>query len=475
MFFSVNQNTNSDDDTDDEISWGDPVTFDIPGQSQPQPGQSTSGDDDADTIVGSTMAVVNPGLNDSLDDTLVGSTMGDANPTTDNFSSFIISPELRALLPDNWDRGEDGLGSVNSARAKNTMFRRPWEFSDRSIRNMTRHQKTEFFSFVESSIGSRQRAGELSLFSESLMFLLKICHDLPYELLGTLFSVEASLAHNIVYRQLLHHYRYNMNIPCILNGDGSPNQAEIDKMFQSAYDNTSEFFKAFNFADPTNRNRIGVYFNIDASYLFTENSSDTELQKSLFCAFKSGHLVKLLTITDMKGKVQGLGPAATSSTPASGDKALVSKWISLEGDIGNYFKTFLQGNNLYFPIVVVDAGFVAEVPNCPRETRDLPGLDETADRCGALLIHPSNVAKLYHLSFNNRGELIKIPRDDNEPTKDEVAVKFTRMFRKFHEMSYGAKKRMFKMIGAKHISINLVGFLSATLMRQSNMPPEFQK
>ena len=42
-------------------------------------------------------------------------------------------------------------------------------------------------------------------------------------------------------------------------------------------------------------------------------------------------------------------------------------------------------------------------------------------------------------------------------------------------MSYGAKKRMFKMIGAKHISINLVGFLSATIMRQSNMPPEYGK
>ena len=137
--FSVNQILQSDDDSDDDVvSWSDinQVTFNIPGQ----PGQTTAtSDDDADTLVGSTMGAVNPRLNDSLDDTLVGSTMGDVNPTSGNFSSFNISAELRALLPDNWDQGKDGLGAVNSARAKNTMFRRPWEFSPESIRSMTRH------------------------------------------------------------------------------------------------------------------------------------------------------------------------------------------------------------------------------------------------------------------------------------------------------------------------------------------------
>ena len=464
----------SDDDSDDEVDFPslNQITFNIGGQSQP-----VGSDDDDDTLVGSTMGAVNPTA-DSDDDTLVGSTMADVRPPSNNFSSFHLSAELRALLPDNWDRGEDGLGSVNSARAKNTMFRRPWEFSQKSIRSMTRHQKTEFFSFVESSIGSRQRAGELSLFAESLMFLLKICHDLPYEFLATLFRVDPALAHDVVYRQLLHHYRNNMTIPCILNADGSQNQGEIDKMFQSAYDNTSEFFKAFNFADPLNRGRIGVFFNADTTYLFTENSSDIELQKGLFCAFKAGHLVKLLTITDMMGKVQGLGPASTSSTPASGDKSILSKWMALEAGtgMGDYMRTFLRGNNLYFPILVVDAGFIAVQPNCPRETRDLPGLTQAAQDCGALVLHTCNSGPdTYHISFNNRGELILVPRDEDRPTLDEVAVKLTRWFRKFQELSYGAKKRMFKMIGAKHISNSLVGFLSPTSMRKNNMPPQFEK
>ena len=258
----------SDDDSDDEVDFPNlpnlslnQVTFNVRGQHQPV---GSVGSDDEDTLVGSNMGDINPTA-DNDDDTLVGSNMGDVHPTVDNFSSFNISARLRALLPDDWDRGEDGLGSVCSARARNTMFRRPWEFSPESIRSMTRHQKTEFFSFVESSIGSRQRSGELSLWAESLMFLLKICHDTPYDLLATLFSVEKATAHNVVYRQLLHHYKNNMTIPCILQADGTPNQVEIDKMFQSAYDNTSEFFKAFDFADPLDQARIGVFFNADTT------------------------------------------------------------------------------------------------------------------------------------------------------------------------------------------------------------------
>ena len=37
---------------------------------------------------------------------------------------------------------------------------------------------------------------------------------------------------------------------------------------------------------------------------------------------------------------------------------------------------------------VVDAGFVARVPNAPRETCDLDGLTELSDQEGCIVIHP---------------------------------------------------------------------------------------
>ena len=121
-----------------------------------------------------------------------------------------------------------------------------------------------------------------------------------------------------------------------------------------------------------NRGRIGVFLNIDATYLFTQNSSDVELQKSLFCSFKSGHIVKWFTMTDLLGKVQGICPASTSCTPASGDKSVVARLIQLEenSDSGQYIKTIMMGTERFFPVWVTDAGFVAQVPNAPRETRN---------------------------------------------------------------------------------------------------------
>ena len=169
---------------------------------------------------------------------------------------------------------------------------------------MTRMSKIEFFQFVESSIGSRQRAGILNLWAESLLFLLKIAHNTPYELLGTMFNVSQKLAHDVVYRQLLHHYLNNVNIPSILRHDGSVNQGELEKMFRTAYRNTEPYYRTFGFKDPQNRGRQGVFFNADCTYLFTEGSSDIDLQKNLYYDPKSTHVIKWLTITDMSGKLE---------------------------------------------------------------------------------------------------------------------------------------------------------------------------
>ena len=149
------------------------------------------------------------------------------------------------------------------------------------------------------------------------------------------------------------------------------------------------------------------------------------MQKSLFCQFKAGHLVKWLTITDLKGKVQGQCPASTSNTPASGDKSIMARYIDLEEGSaqGQYIRAIMRGNAQFFPIWVVDAGFVARVPNAPRETRDLDGMIELSQQEGCIVLHPSNIGDdTYHLEENDRGELKKVDRDPDRPTLDQVAV-----------------------------------------------------
>ncbi len=456
---------NDDVDSDDDIQFQniDEVTFNIRGQFQPGQYQSSSNPLD-DTLPDVSQSPV-----DTSSDTLVGSNMGDVDPR------YTLSAALRALLPNDWNPGIDGMGTLSSAHAKNTMFRRPWEFHPSLIRSLTRMSKEEFFQFVESSIGSRTKPGELNLFSESLMMLMKLAHDVPYDMLGGLFGLSPPGAQTVVYRQLMHQYLHQTNIPCILRPDGSVNQAEVEKLFQSAYDNTQDFYKTFNFVDPLSLGRIGVFLNIDASYLFTQNSSDIELQKSIFCLFKAGHVFKWFTITDLLGKVQGICPAATSNTPSSGDKSIIARYIQLEDNspAGQYIRTIMKGTNRFFPIWVVDSGFVAHVPNAPRETRDLDGLVELCLRHGALIIHPSNVHDLYHLFINDRGLLEKVPRAEDRPTLDEATVKFTRLLRYKQEMSFGAEKRMFKIIGAKHIPNSLIEPLSPTFMKIFRVPECF--
>ena len=244
----------------------------------------------------------------------------------------------------------------------------PWQFSDKSIRILTRMTKLEYFSFVESAIGSRERERGLNLFAECLMFLIKIAHDISYEMLSALFEVDHSGAMISIYRQCLHYFKNNLNIPSILQADGTTNVAEVSKLLRTAYNNTEPYYKTFVFEDPTGRGRRPVFLNVDATYLFTQSSSDIEMQKSFFYAPKFAHIIKWLTFTDMSGKILGICPACTSQTPASGDAHIMAAYINLEdnSDSGNYVRTLLSGDNEFFVVLIVDAGFVARVPNAPR-------------------------------------------------------------------------------------------------------------
>ena len=409
------------------------ITFNFRGPGQLQRGHSSA----------------NP-LNDTHD-TLLQSSL---NPPP---QSSALSPALRALLPDDWDQGSDGLGQADQ-NSRSSMLRSPWEYSDQSIRILTRMTKLEYLVFVESAIGSREKTRGLNLFAECLMFLIKISHDVSYDLLGALFEVDKSVARRTVYHQCMYYYNNNLNIPSILLGDGSVNAPEVSKLLTTCYNNTEEFYKTFKFEDPTGRGRTAVFLNTDATYLFTQNSSDVEMQKSFFYAPKFAHIVKWLTFTDLSGKILGICPASTSQTPASGDAHIMAAYINLEDNTntGNYIRTLLRGNDQHFVVLVVDAGFVARVPNAPRSVRDLPTLVDVCEEEGAIILHTSNVQYTYHLQVNSGGHLFKVPRQENCPTLDEATVKFSRLLRKPQEQSFGSLKRMFKMLGAKHIPNSLI-------------------
>ena len=312
--------------------------------------------------------------------------------------------------------------------------------------------------------------------------MMKLAHNFSYEALGTLFSLKHADKDAIcyVYRQLLWTYMHKINIPQIIRQDGSVNNSELDKLYNIVYNNTEEFYKTFQFQDPKGLNRKSVFINIDATYLFTENSSDIEFQKSFFYLPKATHVVKWLTLTDLSGKIVGLCPSATSQTPASGDAHILSRYISLEdsSETGHYLRTFLSGNHLYFVVLIVDAGFVAVVPNAPVEVRNLPTLVDVceSEEVGAVLLHTSNKHFVYHLELNN-GKLRKIDRDEDEPrpTLDEATIKFSRLLRKPQEQSFGCLKRMFKFLGTNRIPNSLVKPLSKTQLKALKIPEEYKK
>ena len=338
--------------------------------------------------------------------------------------------------------------------------------------------KLEYFSFVESAIGSNQRRRGLNLFAECLMFLIKIAHDVPYEMLGALFEVDHTVAMLLVHRQCLHYFKNNLNIPSILQPDGTANVHEVSKLLRTAYNNTEPYYKTFVFEDPTGRGRRPVFLNVDATYLFTQNSSDIEMQKSFFYAPKFAHIIKWLTFTDLSGKILGICPASTSQTPASGDAHIMASYINLEdtSNSGSYVRTLLGGDGEFFVVLVVDAGFVARVPNAPRSIRNLPTLVDVCNEVGAIILHTSNGQYTYHLRINAHGNLEKvIPRVENRPTMDEVAVKFSRLLRKPQEQSFGSLKGMFKMLGAKHIANSLLQPLSRTYIEKFRVPQELAK
>ena len=254
------------------------TTFSVsPTNVDPSDQSSLNQSDDDDITFNSNPARQSANNDDNLDDTVVEEA---SRPHS----------QVRAVMDlnkqDRYYPGEDGLGSLHRDRRKVSLFRQPWDMKDEEFQAHCRMSKMDFFEFVRTCQGATLRMRDLNMYSQALLFQLKLCHDIPFDSLASMFSVSDMTAIRVFVRILLYQFINNCNIPNILDVNGRIVDAERDKLFQTAYNNTPAFMKQllrdFKDPDPT-RNRIGVALNADATYLFTQSSAD--IGKTTFYSF----------------------------------------------------------------------------------------------------------------------------------------------------------------------------------------------
>ena len=391
----------------------------------------------------------------------------------------LLSPALLALLPRDFHPGDDGMGarSLQQLQAA-SYFRKPWLFPDKAIQALIKHTKQQFFNLVLTGTGSRARRSPINVFSECFLFLLKLSHQLSFDVIAVLFALpDKSIGSRIFYRQLVNQYLRNSNIPAIIQNNET-NEEEMNKLLHNSYERTPTFFKTLlaNFEDPSGRNRLPVCLNIDATYIDVQGSDDIELQKHFFYSQRSGHTVKVLNFSDLGSKIVGLLPVASSQSPSSGDGLLISKHIELQesSESGHYVRSILRGNDRYFVILVVDAGFVCLVPNAPSQAQG-PSLADVCVQENAVLLHTSSKYEKYHLEISDQGKIRKTLWTPGKPTLDENVVKFTRLFRKIQEQVHAGLKAMSRIFDMRHLwNSSLLPFTPRQL-RAYNLHPVLYK
>jgi hypothetical protein len=306
-------------------------------------------------------------------------------------------------------------------------------------------------------VGAQSRASGLNMFAQCFLMIYKMAHQISFAIIATLFCLPSKqTASNVFYRQLLHQYRFNCNLRCILH-NGQINQSEVDKLLHDAFTRTPVFFKVLlkDLVDPDGFDRTPLGINIDGTYIDMQGSDDLELQKHMYYQPRANHVAKLLNLTDLLPKFVGLLSISSSQTPSSGDGLLLSKHIELEdgSSTGQYMRSILRGNDQYFVVLICDAGFVIKVPNAPVQSRG-PNAVTLASVCEeekCVLLHTSTKYERFHLVRTQAGKLRRVPWAPGNRTLDENVIKFVRIFRKFQEMIHAALKAMFKIMDMRHI------------------------
>ena len=454
----------SQTDLNDEFENEEAMAINVGGDGGGDGGGDSGGDDDDDNGDEDRNGGDDNGDNDEDDNSA-----NRENTVTDGFQ---ITPDLLEHLPPDFNPGIDGMGAMYPQQIQAaSYFRKPWQFPDSTIQSLIRHTKPQFFRLVLSCVGSRTRASSINIFAECFLLLLKLCHQISFEVIAVLFGLPSkNAASYIFYRQLTNQFIRNSNIPAIIQ-QGVTNHQELSKLFHNSYQRTPTFFKHLlaNFEDPSGMGRLPVCLNVDATYLDLQGSADLELQKHFYYSQRSGHTVKVLNFTDLASKIVGLLPVSSSQSPASGDGLLISKHIELEdsSETGHYVRSILRGNDRYFVVLVADAGFVCDVPNAPTQAHG-PSLAEVCNQEHAVLLHTSSKYEKYHFGISPQGKIRKIPCTPGNITMDENVVKFSRLFRKIQEQVHAGLKAMFRLFDMRHLwNSSLLPFTSRQLRSYS--------
>ena len=166
----------------------------------------------------------------------------------------------------------------------------------------------------------------------------------------------------------------------------------------------------------------------DCTYIDICHSTDIKHQKETFYAPRNNHTVKVMTFTDVSGKVLGMLPLCSSQSPSSGDGYLLKTYINLMDltSPNNYFRRIIRGNNRHFVILVTDSGYVISARNESTQTRNLATVREVCDLENCVLLHPSEKYETYNLIRSGTNGISKAPAEDDKPTADENRIKFTR-------------------------------------------------
>lgn len=392
----------------------------------------------------------------------------DEDGDDDNVISFqpsvtpsVASPHPALQLIPDFFPGRDGLGEVDPGIKKMNLNREPWKYGNEDFLDLINIHKLQFFDLVVKQNGSQSRKSELNLFGEVFLWMFKLTKDPANEVLRGLFALSTpEVARQIFNRQNCFYYKNNINIPQIVT-NYEVNVQERDKMLELCYNGMSDFHKrlanAHEDPDPDRNRPFGVFINVDATYFDEENSSDLELNKSLWYPNRSNNVVKLLNWTTMAGKFIAVQPLSPGASPTCGDGFVTQKFICLEDDGPgeNLLRVLLKGNDRFFVICVSDAGFVVQLRNGPREVRDCPTLGQFCRQCGAHHIHTSTNFEGYIFErAEEPGKLKKVPYEEIEDmervkTKIENTIKWTREFRMIQEASHANLKRTYSLLNAK--------------------------
>ena len=302
--------------------------------------------------------------------------------------------------------------------------------------------------------GAQTRSHHLNIFAESLLFLIKMAKNPSFEELSTLFVLKSSIQASRIFRRIMIFYFKNCtNIPAIYDSSGNLNAAEKRRLYEMCHADTQSqpyyqtLLDALEDPHPNHHRLLCAAMCFDASYIGVQSSQDVEHQKSSFYSPRSGNVTKLLTLTTLKGKFVAVIPLSESISPSCGDGNLTATFNSLSP----YLRDILSGDDVYYVVVITDAGFVAILRNMPLILRNVPQLPVIcADpRVNALLLHTSDNHHTYHFELTPAGKLRKIPRTNHQlVTLSENCVNLTRKLRKSNEQAHAGLKQKNKILQA---------------------------